>query len=233
MRPGRGIVLWRFRAPDGREFDLEDSALDYARALAAGGASAEADAAADTEADEGGAVAQQAGAGDHADADNTAVAGKAILKSYTNTIPPKDGLPSCAKGRPGRGICRQPGAKGHLALKGAETKQLLPRPKKRAAAPADGVSAQSESAPPAKRPAPAAADQPPPPPQQPSVARSGRVRKAVARWSENPLSAVNLGGRQVCVCARAHVLHCSPRSDSFLQTQLTNRRGDRSCSRRW
>eukprot|EP01044_Picomonas_judraskeda_P027794 COSAG03_NODE_8972_length_755_cov_1.690549_1_plen_213_part_10 len=177
MRPGRGIVLWRFRAPDGREFDREDTALDYARSLAAGGANTEADA----EANEGGGAAQQDVADDHADADNTAMAGKAILKSYTNTIPPKDGLPSCAKCRAGRGACRQPGAKGHLAPKGEKKQQLPPRPKKRAAAPADGVSAQSESAPPAKRPAPAAADQPP----QPSVARSGRVRKAVSRWSDN------------------------------------------------
>ncbi len=207
---------WRGVAGAGREFDAEAAALEYAQTLGAR----------EDEDEDKGAAAQQGKADEEAAEDedeetqpaeavgSRAVAGKAILKAYTNTIPPQEGPKNCAKCRSGRGVCRKPGANGHLQLRGAEMLQLLPRPKKRALAAADGVPAQvvSSLCPPAKRPAPSVVDrqqqlppkpqpQPQPQPQQPSVARSGRVRKAVSRWSEDPLSSVNLGGRQELLTA--------------------------------
>ena len=194
----------------GKEFDAEAAALEYAQALGARE---------DEDEGEGEAAAAQQGEAEEGQEDETepadaprgrAVASKAILKAYTNTIPPQEGPENCVKCRSGRGVCRKPGAKGHLQLRAAEMLQLRPEPKKkRALAATDGVPAQvaSGSCLPAKRPAPSDRQQqqqqppPPPQPQQPSVARSGRVRKAVSRWSEDPLSSVNLGGRQELLTA--------------------------------
>ena len=177
--------------------ESEESALEHARSIIA------------TAGGVGDAAAQQddpdyeKAAVDDADNNDTAIAGAAILKPYTNTIRPKGGLPACGMCRSGRGVCRRPGAKGHLPLKGAEVLQLLPERRKRGVAAVGGSASQSVSSSclPAKRRAPAVENKQQQQPAQPSVARSGRVRKAVSRWSEDPLSSVNLGGRQELLTA--------------------------------
>ena len=195
MRPGRGIVMWRFRSPDGKEFNSEESALEHALSL--GGADdADEDDDEEEEVDEGEGTGEPA-AEEHAA--EPAPAAPTILKSHTNTIPPQEGLSNCKTCRSGRGVCRRPGVPGHLARAGVGAQHPARRKKKRAPSAASAAPAAKAARTTAST---AAREQRKPQPQpQPSIARSGRVRKAVTRWSDDPLSAVNLGGRQELLTA--------------------------------
>ena len=160
-------------------------------------------------------------------------------------------LTNCKTCRAGRGVCRKPGAAGHLppsehvqpreygkkqpkapvepknkkkrpanfaagpvlqdsfvaAAKAARVAQPRERQPRVArandaaeaeAAEAEAAAAEAEAAAAAAAavpvPRPEAA-QPQPSLAPPVVSRTGRVRKAVSRWSDNPLSAINLGGK--------------------------------------